>query len=74
MFSLLKEVISSASCLGTGEPSNVYVPAVGLSNAEMQFKRVVLPEPDGPRRMTLSPPEISKLTPSSALTVPEAMG
>ena len=51
------EVIRSGflRALGTGEPLNVYVPAVGLSKAEMQFSRVVLPEPEGPNKMMRSP-------------------
>jgi putative ABC transport system ATP-binding protein len=37
---------------------------------ERQFSRVVFPEPEGPRRITRSPSDIWKETPSSALTTP----
>ena len=58
---------------GTSSPANLYEPDVGLSKAAMQFSRVVLPEPDGPRRIIRSPSLTSILTPSSALTVPETI-
>ena len=54
------------SALGLGDGGHL----VGLSRAERQFKSVVFPEPDGPRRMTHSPSEISKETPSRARTTP----
>jgi hypothetical protein len=62
--------MSSDLFLGTSEPWNRYVPSVGLSNADKQFKRVVFPEPEGPKSMTLSPSEISRLMPSRAFTTP----
>ena len=73
MFSLRNVVISSDEFLGTTLPSNEYFPPVGLSNAAMQFSRVVLPEPDGPRRIIRSPSLTSILTPSSAFTVPDTI-
>lgn len=47
-----------SGALGTSSPANLYVPAVGLSSAEIQFRRVVFPDPEGPRRRTLSPSSI----------------
>ena len=49
--------------LGTSLLANLYEPAVGLSNAAMQFSKVVFPEPEGPSRIMRSPSSISISTP-----------
>ena len=41
-------------------------PPVGCSRPATQRKVVVLPQPDGPSRTTISPAGTSKLTPSTA--------
>ena len=58
MFSLLNDVISSEFPLGTSDPMKMYEPSVGLSKADRQFRRVVFPDPEGPKRRTLSPSSI----------------
>src|SRR5688572_16905137 len=44
-------------------PSTVIVPAVGGSRPPMRFRRVVLPEPDGPMRATKSARSMSRSMP-----------
>ena len=51
-------------------PSIITVPDVGLSRPPSMFKRVDLPEPDGPMIETKSPRSITRLTPSKALMDP----
>src|SRR6516165_2761852 len=55
-------------CAGddTTRPDMLMVPAVGSSRPATQRKVVVLPQPDGPSRTTISPAGTAKLTPSMA--------
>jgi len=46
----------------------MYVPEVGISSAAMVFSSVVLPEPEGPRRATISPCSMESEISSRALT------
>src|SRR4051812_47045709 len=46
-------------------------PAVGCSNPAISRRQVGLPEPDGPSMAKNSPSAISKLTSSTARTVPK---
>src|SRR6266702_310755 len=59
---------SRMPCAGeeTTRPAMLIVPLVGCSSPEMQRKVVVLPQPDGPSRTTISPAGTAKLTPSIA--------
>src|SRR6056297_3568508 len=51
-------------------PLTVMVPPVGCSRSAMQRKKVVLPQPDGPMKLTKSPFSMFRLTPFSACTGP----
>src|SRR6185437_8963823 len=55
-------------CAGddTMRPAMLIVPAVGCSRPATQRKVVVLPQPEGPSRTTISPAGTAKLTPSTA--------
>jgi len=44
-------------------------PPSGSSNPAAKRRVVVLPQPEGPSRVKISPGKIEKLTPSTALTV-----
>src|SRR6266480_3994778 len=59
---------SRMPCAGdeTTRPAMLMVPLVGCSSPAMQRKVVVLPQPDGPSRTTISPAGTAKLTPSIA--------
>src|ERR1043166_7929609 len=59
---------SRMPCAGeeTTRPAMLIVPLVGCSSPAMQRKVVVLPQPDGPSRTTISPAGTAKLTPSIA--------
>src|SRR5664280_3579140 len=59
---------SRMPCAGddTTRPAMLMVPAVGCSSPATQRKVVVLPQPDGPSRTTISPAGTAKLTPSMA--------
>src|SRR6185437_11350863 len=50
----------------TTRPAILIVPALGVSRPATQRKVVVLPQPDGPSRTTISPAGTEKLTPSIA--------
>src|SRR6185312_15529133 len=50
----------------TTRPAMLIVPLVGCSSPATQRKVVVLPQPDGPSRTTISPAATVKLTPSIA--------
>src|SRR3954453_1567703 len=50
----------------TTRPAMVVSPDVGCSRPATQRKVVVLPQPDGPSRTTISPDGTEKLTPSTA--------
>src|ERR1043166_2826343 len=50
----------------TTRPAMLIVPLVGCSSPAMQRKVVVLPQPEGPSRTTISPAGTAKLTPSMA--------
>src|SRR6201996_4464624 len=47
-------------------PAMLISPSVGCSRPATQRKVVVLPQPDGPSRTTISPAGTAKLTPSMA--------
>src|SRR5438067_9978282 len=49
-------------------PSKRIAPAVGASCNRISFEVVVLPQPDSPMTPSVSPGEIEKSTPSTALT------
>ena len=59
---------SRMPCAGddTTRPAMLMVPAVGCSSPATQRKVVVLPQPEGPSRTTISPAGTAKLTPSIA--------
>src|SRR5664280_3625662 len=59
---------SRMPCAGddTTRPAMLMVPAVGCSSPATQRKVVVLPQPEGPSRTTISPAGTPKLTPSIA--------
>src|SRR5665213_570234 len=59
---------SRMPCAGddTTRPAMLMVPAVGCSRPATQRKVVVLPQPEGPSRTTISPAGTAKLTPSIA--------
>src|SRR5664279_664109 len=59
---------SRMPCAGddTTRPAMLMVPAVGCSSPATQRKVVVLPQPEGPSRTTISPAGTAKLTPSMA--------
>src|SRR5665647_850130 len=59
---------SRMPCVGedTTRPAMLMVPAVGCSRPATQRKVVVLPQPEGPSRTTISPAGTTKLTPSIA--------
>src|SRR5256885_301306 len=59
---------SRMPCAGeeTTRPAMLIVPLVGCSSPAMQRKVVVLPQPEGPSRTTISPVGTAKLTPSIA--------
>src|SRR5665213_1869569 len=59
---------SKMPCAGddTTRPAMLIVPAVGCSRPATQRKVVVLPQPEGPSRTTISPAGTAKLTPSIA--------
>src|SRR6185437_10178620 len=50
----------------TTRPAMLMVPAVGCSRPATQRKVVVLPQPEGPSRTTISPDGTAKFTPSIA--------
>src|SRR5260370_3294020 len=50
----------------TRRPAMLISPDVGCSRPATQRKVVVLPQPDGPSRTTISPAGTAKLTPSMA--------
>ena len=49
-------------------PSSLIDPAVGVRSPARQERRVVFPQPDGPRRTTSSPSSASKVSPSKGRT------
>ena len=49
-----------------GWPSSKVVPALGSTKRGSRLTSVVLPEPEGPTKATISPGEMVRLTPSSA--------
>src|SRR5437667_1263531 len=51
-------------------PAKRMVPAVGVSCSRISLDVVVLPHPDSPMRPKVSPGQIAKSTPSTALTQP----
>src|SRR5450830_1436476 len=59
---------SRMPCAGddTTRPAMLMVPAVGCASPATQRKVVVLPQPEGPSRTTISPAGTAKLTPSIA--------
>src|SRR2546423_3322838 len=59
---------SRMPCAGdeTTRPAMLMVPAVGCSSPATQRNVVVLPQPEGPSRTTISPAGTAKLTPSIA--------
>src|ERR1700674_1270623 len=59
---------SRIPCAGddTTRPAMLMVPSVGCSSPATQRKVVVLPQPEGPSRTTISPAGTAKLTPSMA--------
>src|SRR6185437_1555052 len=59
---------SRMPCAGddTTRPAMLMVPAVGCSSPATQRKVVVLPQPEGPSRTTISPDGTAKFTPSIA--------
>src|ERR1700680_2108151 len=59
---------SRMPCAGddTTRPAMLMVPLVGCSRPATQRKVVVLPQPEGPSRTTISPAGTAKLTPSTA--------
>src|SRR6478752_9236683 len=59
---------SRMPCSGedTTRPPMLMTPALGCSRPATQRKVVVLPQPDGPSRTTISPAGTAKLTPSMA--------
>ena len=61
-----KRVSSLPRNLVSSCPSTWMEPEVGRSMVEMQFKRVVLPEPEAPMIPTYSPAARDRLTPSRA--------
>src|SRR5260221_14729330 len=67
---------TSAPCSGadTTAPPIRIVPALGCSKPATQRKVVVLPQPDGPSSVTISPAVTAKLTSSTAgLTVAKTL-
>ena len=48
-------------------------PAVGVSSPAMIRSRVVLPQPDGPRKQTNSPLPVSRSIAFSAVKAPNAL-
>src|SRR3954470_9770568 len=50
----------------TTRPAMLMDPSVGCSSPATQRKVVVLPQPEGPSRTTISPAGTAKLTPSTA--------
>src|SRR5271156_441915 len=58
----------SATCLRTGLPSNVTVPAVGSCRPASTSRNVDLPQPDGPTTAKNSPLRRSRSIGPSALT------
>ena len=54
----------------TSTPASSIVPAVGSSNPAIIRSVVVLPEPEGPSMVKNSPRQISRSTPSTAVTSP----
>jgi len=56
----------------TSVPSIMTTPSSGVSKPAMMRSKVVLPQPEGPRREKNSPFLISKLTSLSALKSPNA--
>ena len=54
----------------SSSPSNRIEPAVGSMRRRISRPTVVLPQPDSPTSPSVSPRRISKLTPSTAWTIP----
>src|SRR5262245_60368828 len=52
-------------------PSTRMVPLVGFSNPASIIRIVVLPEPDGPKRLTNSPLAMARSSPSTTVSVPK---
>ncbi len=60
---------SPRSGRATAMPLSKISPFSGSSNPAAKRSVVVLPQPDGPSKVKISPGIIEKLTPSTALTV-----
>src|SRR5918994_2056948 len=56
-----------------GSPATVTDPRSGFSNPQIIEIAVVLPAPFGPRRPKVSPGEMPKLTPSTAVRSPKVL-
>ena len=57
----------------TGLPEMKISPLSGSSNPATNRNVVVLPQPDGPSSVKISPRSMEKLTPSTALTAPKRL-
>ena len=57
----------------TSAPSIRIVPSSGASNPAIRFRTVVLPQPDGPRRVMSSPGSTSSVRRSTAVTAPNRL-
>jgi hypothetical protein len=56
-----------------GAPSMAMLPRLGSRKPAIRRSRVVLPQPEGPSRVTKLPPSIERSTPSSTVAVPNSL-
>src|SRR5262245_14359644 len=68
-----REVMSDGDILVISLPSNINFPLVGLYNPVIMLKKVVLPAPFGPIRLTMAPRGITKSTLLTATRPPKLL-